>query len=108
MSAWADINYRGFWDVPRIFFVRHDDRLYLFDCPFDEGVEDYAENYQVYLMPEIPEADLPKDWTTLPARAIRRVGEVPVASVKFDPTKRRQIDTAILDALTPRPAHSPG
>jgi hypothetical protein len=108
MSSWADIDYRGFWDVPRIFFVRLDGQLYVFDCAFDDDTEDYPETYQVYLMPQIPAEDLPQDWTTLPSRAIRRLGEVPVASVKFDPTKRRQIDTAIFASLTPQPARVSG
>jgi hypothetical protein len=108
MTQWAPIRYMGFWDVPLNFLVPYNGQWFLFDCPFDDDLDDYAENYQVYLMPEIPDQELPKDWTTLPGRAIRRLGKVPVASVKFDPTKRRQIDTAVLDALTPRPAPSPG
>ena len=105
---WADINYRGFWDVPLYFLVPYNGAWYLFACPFDDDLDDYAEAYQVYMMPEIPESELPKDWTTLPARAIRRVGEVPVASVQFDPTKRRQIDTAVFATLVPRPAAAQG
>lgn len=108
MIDWADINYRGFWDVPRIFIVRHEGRHYLFDCPFDEEVEDDADDYQVYLIPEIHPGDFPKDWTTLAARAICRVGEVPVTSVQFDQTKRRQINTAIFATLLPQPARAPG
>jgi hypothetical protein len=108
MTCWTPIRYLGFWDVPLNFFVRHKGALYLFDCPFDEAVEDYAQAYQVYLMPEIPEEELPKDWTTLPARAIRRVGDIPVEKVQFDPTKRQQMDTSVLDALLSQPARLSG
>ena len=106
--SWAPIRYLGFWDVPLNFFVRHNGASYLFDCPFDEALDDYAEAYQVYLMPEIPEEELPKDWTTLPARAIRRVGEIPVAKVQFDAMKRRQIDTSVLDGLIAQPSRLSG
>jgi hypothetical protein len=107
MTAWADINYRGFWDIPRIFFVRHGGQLYLFDCPFDDTIDDYPDSFTVYEMPELTEADYAGSWAHLADKAIRRVGEVPVASVTFDPTKRRQIDTAIFANLTPRPAGTP-
>jgi hypothetical protein len=108
MSTWADINYRGFWDVPRIFFVRHDGRLYLFDCAFDDEVEDYPETYAVYEMPELTDADYAGSWVHLADNAVRRLGEVPLDQVQFDPTKRRQINTAIFAALTPRPEKTPG
>jgi hypothetical protein len=108
MTNWAPIRYMGFWDVPRIFLVRHQGYQFLFDCPFDDELDDYAEAYQVYLMPEIPDEELPRDWTTLRGRAIRRLGEIPVSKVQFDPTKRRQIDTAVLDALTPHAAPRSG
>jgi hypothetical protein len=108
MTQWAPIRYMGFWDVPLNFLVAHDGQSILFDCPFDEDIEDYAETYQVYLMPEISVEELPKDWTTLPSRAIRRLGEVPVASVQFDPTKRRQINTEVFANLMPQPVRTPG
>jgi hypothetical protein len=108
MTQWAPIRYMGFWDVPLNFLVAYNGQWFLFDCPFDEEIEDYSENYQVYLMPEIPIEELPQDWTTLPTRAIRRLGEVSVSNVTFDPTKRRQIDTAIFGSLTSRPAATPG
>src|SRR5687767_3670420 len=108
MTGWAPIRYLGFWDVPLNFFVRHNGALYLFDCAFDEAIDDYAPAYQVYLMPEIAEEELPKDWTTLPARAVRRVGEIPVTKVQFDPTRRREIETSVLDALISPPARLSG
>jgi hypothetical protein len=81
MSIWADINYRGFWDIPRIFFVRFDDRLYLFDCQFDDVVEDYPDVYAVYEMPELTEADFAGSWGHLADGAIRRLGEIPLDQV---------------------------
>jgi hypothetical protein len=108
MSAWVDINYRGFWDVPRIFFVRHGGQLYLFDCPFDDVIEDYPETYAVYEKPELTELDYAGSWAHLADKAVRRIGEVPLDNVKFDPTLRRQIDMAVLTALLPQPARTSG
>ena len=39
--TWANIQYRDFYDVPRIFVADYQGRLYLFDCPFDEALDDY-------------------------------------------------------------------
>jgi hypothetical protein len=106
MATWVPITYRGFWDVPRIFLTRHNGYLYLFDCSFSEAVDDYPDDYTVFLLPtELHEENLPSDWTTLKGMAIRRLGTVPVDRVTFDPTRRKQIDAAVLDGLAaPAPA----
>lgn len=96
-QRWVPINYREFWDVPRIFFVEDDGQLYLFDCRFDEAIEDYPDEYRVYLMPHLGAEELAGSWAKVDRKAIRQLGTVPVARVKFDPTKREQIDAAILD-----------
>jgi hypothetical protein len=108
MSAWADIDYRDFWDQPRIFFIRHDGRLYLFDCAFDNETEDFHDTYAIYEMPELTEADYAGSWAHLADKALRRLGEIPLTQVRFDPTKRRQIDTAVLTSLLPHSARTPG
>jgi hypothetical protein len=99
---WASIRYRDFWDVPRIFLVAYQGELYLFDCAFDEELEDFLDTYQVYVLPDIAEAQLAGSWEELPEKALRYVGAVPITEVRFDATKRQSIDTAILDRLTTR------
>jgi len=93
------IQYRGFWDVPRIFLARHQGQTYLFDCPFSEDLDDYPDVFKVYLIPDLTDVELPKDWTTLPKKAIRYLGEIPVAHVRFDPTRRQSIDSSIFEEL---------
>ena len=34
------IEYRDFWDVPRLFVVGHKDKIYLFDSQFDEEIDE--------------------------------------------------------------------
>jgi hypothetical protein len=100
MGNWAPILYREFWDVPRIFIARYRQQSWLFDCPFDEATEDFPGCYKVYLLPELKDEDLAGSWNKLPSRAIQYVGEVPVKAVRFDPSKRREIDSKVLDELT--------
>lgn len=108
MPVWTKIKYLGFWDVPRNFLARHDGRLYLFDCPFDRDLDDYPDEYRVYLLPPLEDEDLPKDWTTLPARAIREIGIIPISEITFDPTKREKIDVSALTQLLASPVRASG
>lgn len=104
MSTWVPIKYRGFCDVPQIFVTHYGGEDFLFDCPFDEELEDDSDSYKVYVLPSLKDEDLSKDWTTLHTRAIRYLGEVPVTSVRFDPSRRQAIDAAILDEIAARNA----
>jgi hypothetical protein len=103
-GTWAPIRYRDFWDVPRIFLATYRGELYLFDCPFDEEVEDFGDLYHVYSMPPLAEDELTGSWADLPDRALTRLGDVPIASIRFDPSQRKSIDPAILDELAARKA----
>jgi hypothetical protein len=99
MSTWSPIKYQGFYDVPLIFLTRHGECTLLFECPFLDDVEDYAEFYKVYVMPELRDEEIPKDWTTLAARASRFLADVPVAKVQFDATHRKAVESAVFDLL---------
>src|SRR5206468_7743506 len=99
---WATIRYRDFYDVPRIFITALDGEQYLFDCPFDDELDDYSDRYRVYQLPAILEDDLEGSWEHLAERAVSMLGAVPVSEVQFDPTKRQRINTAVIEALLAR------
>ncbi len=96
---WATIRYRDFYDVPRLFVTNYHGQLYLFDCPFDNDLDEYPDSYQVYQLPALTEAELAGSWENLPALALRSLGAVAVADVQFDPAKRTRINTAIFGKL---------
>ena len=99
MLGESEIIYRDFWDVPRIFVVRHRGRQYLFDCRFNGSAEDFEAAYRVYAVPDLPESELNGSWEGLAEKAESYLGEAPVESVTFDPSRRRTIDTRIIDKL---------
>ena len=99
MSNQAEITYRDFWDVPRIFIARHKSKNYLFDCEFDEITEEYPEMYQVYVLPELAPYELEGSWKDLNSKAQTHLGEIAVTSVIFDATSRQSIDVGIIDEL---------
>ena len=96
---WIPIRYRDFWNVPRIFLAQDGTQSYLFDCKFDDATGDYPDIYKVYTIPTIPDESLPKDWDLLLPMVTNYQGEVPLDGVRFDPSRRRFIDAAILDRL---------
>lgn len=97
--SWANIQYRGFYDVPRLFLVNYQNQTVFFSCPFDEKQDEYPETYKVFLLPSLSAEELQGDWEQLASRASQFLGEVPVKDVRFDASKRREIDTAVMDAL---------
>jgi hypothetical protein len=87
--------YGNFHDVPRcIVVLDRDFVLWLFDCPFDEALDEYREEYAVYRIgtdtldaKRALRAQSVMD--ALPAEAY--VGTVPVQNVEFDPTYRHTL-----------------
>lgn len=102
MNHWALIRYREFWDVPRIFLVPYQGKCFLFDCPFDEQSEDFPDSYRVYVIPEPSDEELAGSWDKLHEKATHSAGGVPITRVHFDSSKRREIDTRVLEELTAR------
>jgi hypothetical protein len=94
------VEYRDFWTILRMFLVRYESRLFLFDCEFDEEVEDFRDDFKIFLMPELSPEELDQAWLNLSRQSLRFCGCVPTASVNFDPTRREQVDAeAFVDLL---------
>lgn len=102
MSDWIPIEYRDFWDVPRIFLTTYRGQRFLFNCPFNERDEDFGDTYQVSLLPRLSAEALAGSWEALPGLATDRLGEVPIARVRFDPTRRQKVEAELLDELLRR------
>lgn len=100
MNCWAPIQYREFWDVPRIFLVPYQEKWFLFDCEFDETAEDFPDYYRVYVIPKPCDEELAGSWDNLHEKAMQYLGEVLIQKVHFDSSKRREIDTGVLDEMT--------
>ena len=92
---------RAFWDRPRVFLASESDHAVLFECPFDEALDEYLDVYRVYRMPALDSLALEGSWQGLQTQALGFLGEIPVRSVKFDPTFRRQVDLEVLATLGP-------
>ena len=100
------IQYRDFYDVPRMFIVQFNGKTYLFDCPFDEREDEYSTHYSVFLMPPLDTADLTGDWRQLPTMAVQLIGKVLVSDVEFDASKRNAISTDVIGRLLKNEPHT--
>ena len=95
MKSWANISYRAFYDVPRIFLVPSGTLFIYSGCPFDDDLDDYPEAYTrcmpfPLLTPQELEGDWEKAFASLagfPGRGSRAQRFV------FDPSLRKSIDT---------------
>lgn len=99
MSRWTRITYRDFYDVPRMFIIRHRGMQLLFDCEFDESIDDYSDTYKVYVLPDISDDGLRGSWEHLSEKSTQFLGLLPVTEVVFDPSMRGEVETKIIDNL---------
>ena len=97
------IQYRDFYDIPRMFIVDFNGFQFLFDASFDDSIDDYPDHYSVSLLPNLTHKELAGSWERVGERPLRQLGQVPISAVHFDPTKRKSIDTDLLKHLLAAP-----
>ncbi|HET6976396.1 MAG TPA: hypothetical protein VFI24_08740 [Pyrinomonadaceae bacterium] len=96
----AKILYSGFYDAPLAFVTSHQNVQYLFWRGFfDEQLDDYPNDYRVYVLPNLSEEQINAFWSSLPEKAIAYIGKVSLNQVAFDPTRREFIDTVTFDLI---------
>jgi hypothetical protein len=91
----VEIQYREFYDVPRLFVASYKGVQYLFDASFDDGIDEYPDHYEVYVLPKLSQADLDGTWLSLRERASERIGTIATGEVSFDESRRRFVDSSI-------------
>jgi hypothetical protein len=98
-ESWLPFQYRDFYDVPRMIVVERASNLYLFDAPFDDAADEYADRYTVYRLPESSRSVISLDsWVGL-AAAGEPIGRLSVSEVEFDESRRRLINDRVFDRL---------
>ena len=96
----SKILYSGFYDAPLAFVTSQENMQYLFWRGFfDEQLDDYPNEYQVFVLPNLSEELINESWISLPEKAIAYVGKVSMDRVVFDPTRREFIDTGTFDFI---------
>jgi hypothetical protein len=99
LSHKVRINYREFYDVPRMVIVTHRGLKLLLDCKFNESLDEYPAVYRVYILPQEIDEHTLHSWEALAGKATTYLGDIPVDQIIFDPSKRAEIDTGVIDSL---------
>lgn len=88
--------YGGFWDVPRYIFCQIDGKHLLLQSEFDDDLDEYSADYQVFKLPSPFQAGSLFSWRSFPLSEAKLIGTIPVTSMEFDETKRAELNSAPL------------
>jgi len=91
-----DIKYFSFWDVPRTFAFEQAGKVYLLTSEFDDDLDEYPDDYEVFVVSGIGDLSVVIDWKSIEPLHKTRVGKIPVAAVQFDPSHRKFVDSSLL------------
>ncbi len=97
--TWLTIEYRDFYDFPRVFLVEREDAFYLFDCPFNDLAEDYLDHFDVHRLSKEAVEALGKSWKDL-TNDTSPIGRISTADVEFATTKQCCIDERVFNRLS--------
>jgi hypothetical protein len=99
--AWLPIRYRDFHDIPRLIAVEREGEVYLFDCPFENDVDEYSDSFMIYRLPPEGRALLDEDsWVPL-IKLGEAIGRVAVQDIELDPSRRSAINDSVFRKVKP-------
>ncbi|HRH40618.1 MAG TPA: hypothetical protein PKY82_03160 [Pyrinomonadaceae bacterium] len=105
------IYYCGFWDVPHAFLTEYKGQLFYFQRGyFDDELDDYPPNYQVYIIENgglndfLGKSDLPiaASYSFVNIDRLEQnkiIGEIPTRKVIFDETNRKFINSVVFKII---------
>ena len=94
-GRWLRIAYGGFYDYPTEFGVEFGGRIYIFERYFDDELDDYPNEYEVYRCAE--GASLANRHINTEGREF--VGRIAVREIDFDPDNRHCINARVFTKL---------
>ncbi len=93
------IKYFSYWDVPRTFAFERAGGVYLLTSEFDDKLDEYPCDYEVFVVSGIGNLSLVSDWKSIEPLPKISVGRIPVASVRFDESHREYVEDSFLDTI---------
>jgi hypothetical protein len=92
--------FQGFYDVPRYITLTYREKMLLLRSEFDDDLDDYPDNYSVYVIPESFAASVRLGtWEFLSGKELAYAGEIPIVDVRFDSREFKELDESCLDRL---------
>jgi hypothetical protein len=93
------IKYFSFWDVPRTFAFERGGRVYVLASEFDDDLDEYPNDYEVFVVSGIGNLSVVSDWKSIEPLLKTSIGRVLVESVRFDESLRKYVDGSFLDTI---------
>lgn len=93
---WAPIRHQDFYLVPHCIVFLYKEMLVYLDGSWDEVSEGYPNAYTVYELPR--SVNLDKPWGKFSGQGLRKMGEIPLESIRLDASCRLAIDTVEFEA----------
>jgi hypothetical protein len=75
--------------------------VYVLTSEFDNNLDEYPDDYEVFLVSGIGNLSVVSDGKSIELLLKTSVGKVPVASIRFDKTLRKYVDSSFLDTIPP-------
>lgn len=94
------IIYSGFYDFPLAFVANHEGKQYLFCRDFDEALDEYPDEYEVFVLPNLSEEEIRQSWSFLTEKATTYIGKIHVNQIVFDRMRRSSIESDVLERLS--------
>lgn len=73
--------------------------MYLLTSEFNDNLDDYPNDYEVFVVSGIGNLSEVSEWKSIEPLPKIFVGRVPVASVRFDESHRKYVDSASMDIM---------
>ena len=74
-------------------------RVWSFTSEFGDDLDENPDDYEVFLVSGIGNLSVVSDWKSIEPLPKTSVGRVPVASVRFDESRRQFVDGSFLDTI---------
>lgn len=103
MAEMTPFEYWDFWDVPLSILLQYRGRNLLLFRWFDDEIDEYSDRYAIYALSDSDFSLFREAGWKLFERKPRRLGDMLVRDVKFDPTRRKELDASILSSFLVQP-----
>jgi hypothetical protein len=93
------IKYFSYWDLPHTFVFERDTRLYVLTSEFDEALDEYPDEYVVFLVSGTQLLSSVSDWSSVEPLPKTILGKIPIRNVHFDTSRRKYVDDGFLSLV---------
>ena len=98
-QEWLPIRYWNYWDFARSFSVEREGKVFVFDTPFLEEEDEWANYFDVYEIGELMAGEEPKDFWLNTAHDQMKRWSIPVCDVVLDKTRKSLIHQSIFEQV---------